>query len=170
MLRIVWKNNLRTPPRISYKSWQLRTSFWRVFHIWMAPRGWELLGDFFVHKFFDVFEKPVTFRKLNIFWYFFKEIYLRELKTTNPGLPVTFRHPRERYRPKKWPSKILNFQNLNIFVKSENRNFKNGAENLQKTSEMKFLDHVDVEQQSCRPECNQSSRKSNPDRKFMNFL
>ena len=71
----------------------------------MSPRGWELLGDFFEDNFLPLFEKPVTFRKLNIFWYFFKEIYLRELKTTNPGLPVTFRHSREGYRQKKWPSK-----------------------------------------------------------------
>ena len=59
---------------------------------------------FLSHTFFFAGKKKVirslgSFRKMNIFlWDFFKQ-YLLDLKTPFLGLPVTFRHPGERYQP-----------------------------------------------------------------------
>ena len=132
----------------------------------MAPRGWELLGDFFDDKIW-AFEKPVTFRKLNIFWY----IFFRNISTWAENHESRLTHDITAPSREVSTKKVVKQKNQKfIFEKSENPNFKNGAENIQKTSEIKFLDHVGVGQQSCRPECNQSSRKSNPDRKCMIFL
>ena len=100
----------------------------------------------------------ITFRKLNIFrWGFFLKISTlsenHESELTR-DIPAPWR---EVSAIKVVKQKKTNF----IFWKIWESKFQNGTKNLQKASEMEFLDHVHVEQQSCCRECNESSKKSN---------
>ena len=73
------------------------------------------------------------------------------------GFPEILSHLEKDMDYQSGQAKKTNF----IFWKIWESKFQNGTKNLQKASEMEFLDHVHVEQQSCCRECNESSKKSN---------